>query len=220
MSAAGLLAETCVAGNAVTARAAPVRATGSAKAEDDPVADREEVAGRRHREPRRRRSLRDPAGRSAPANQSPRAMCRSEWHTPAALILTSASMGPGLGFGTSSIRSAPSWRCAASMGLVLSIVRPDRVAADRIPPSCMLPLASLRCAPVRRGVQRQVHVSAPFPRSARLGDCVGRRRHDRHGVGYRDRVSGRDYADRWSVCGQERGRSAGGRSRAVSVHRR
>src|SRR5438105_7349341 len=48
-------------------------------------------------------------------SQSPRARWRSEWHTPAALILTSASPLPGSGVGTSPIRSVPSSSRAASM---------------------------------------------------------------------------------------------------------
>ena len=97
-----------LAAEAVLARAAPVAAAGAAEAEDHAVADRHEPLGARAE---RLDDADAPRGRAAccggTPSQSPRTRCRSEWHTPAELMRTSASSYLGVGEGRSWIWTSP-----------------------------------------------------------------------------------------------------------------
>src|SRR5947209_2242113 len=55
--------------------------------------------------------------------QSPFAAWRSVWHTPFAITLISTSPGPGVGIGTSSIRSGLPNSCTTAPFIIFAILR-------------------------------------------------------------------------------------------------
>ena len=69
-------------------------------------------------------------------SQSPRAMCRSEWHTPAALMWISASSNPGSGIGTvADVELAVLEPCCLHVGSPSVVVRPIcHTAGDPVRP--------------------------------------------------------------------------------------
>ena len=105
--ALGLGAVPGVAAQAVLAGAAPVAAAGAPEPEDDAVADRDVAVGARAELGDDADALVAERHAARQPSQSPRTMCRSEWHTPADLIRISASSYLGVGEGRSWIWISP-----------------------------------------------------------------------------------------------------------------